>query len=66
MGSRNNKVEINMVIHYKIFKFARKARAEKKAMQIERLYGYMPTVFKATKNGISNYVVIKPRGLKRI
>jgi len=52
----------------KIFKFKKIANANKKAIQMKKAYGYKPTVFKATNNrtGKYNYVVVKPKGLKRI
>ena len=44
------------------------ANARKKAKKMKRAYGYTPTVFRIThpKTRKSKFVVVKPRGLKRI
>jgi len=53
---------------YRELTFLKLANARKKAQQMKKAYGYTPEVFKVThpKTGNSKYVVVKPKGIKRV
>ena len=53
---------------YKEFSFLKVSRAKKKAKVMKEKYGYKPEVFKVTHpvTKKSKYVVVKPKGLKKI
>lgn len=47
------------------FRDFRTARRHQHAMK--RMYGYSPTIFKVTsRSGVRRFVVVHPRGLKKI
>ena len=48
--------------------FLKLVNARKKAQQMKKAYGYTPEVFKFThpKTGKLKYIVVKPKGLKRV
>ena len=47
-------------------KFILEEKAVEKALQMKKLYGYQPQVFKVSKGGNTQFVVIEPLGLKKI
>ena len=49
-----------------VYEFRKIGPARAKSMQIKRDYGFKPTVFRATKDGHSKYVVVKAKVMKRI
>ena len=49
-----------------VYEFRKIGPARAKSMQIKRDYGFKPTMFRATKDGHSKYVVVKAKGMKRI
>lgn len=58
-----------MKMRYKTNSYRTMAGARKKQIQMKKVYGYKPTIFKISKRTgtrKTRYVVVKPRSLIRI
>lgn len=60
-------MKVKKGLEYTQFIYPTPAPAKKKAVQMKKLYGYMPSVLRQTHplKG-TRFVVVKPKGLKRI